>query len=44
MHTLHNIKRDLKETGYERVDWIHRVDDKAKWWAVVNTVVNLRVP
>jgi hypothetical protein len=35
---------DLREKGCEVVDWIHLAQDKDQWWAVVNTVMNLRVP
>jgi hypothetical protein len=35
---------DLKETGWERVDWIHLAQDRYQWRAVMNTVMNLRVP
>jgi hypothetical protein len=39
-----NIKTDLKETGWEDVDWIHLVQDRDQWQAFVNTIMNLRVP
>jgi hypothetical protein len=39
-----NIKMDLKETGFEDMDWIHLARDRDTWWALVNTVMNLRVP
>jgi len=39
-----NIRMDLREKGCEVVDWIHLAQDKDQWWAVVNTVMNLRVP
>jgi len=39
-----NIKRDLKEIKWEGVDWVHLAHDRAQWWAVLNTVMNLRVP
>ena len=32
---------DLKEIGWESVDWIHQAQDRDKYWAVVNTVMNL---
>jgi hypothetical protein len=35
---------DVKEKGWEGVDWMHRVQDRDQWLAVVNTVMNLRVP
>jgi hypothetical protein len=39
-----NIRMDLRETGWEGVDWIHLSQVRDQWWAVVNTVMNLRVP
>jgi hypothetical protein len=39
-----NIKTNLKGTMYERVDWIHLAQDRVQWRALVNMVMNLRVP
>jgi hypothetical protein len=39
-----NIKMDLKEIGFGDADWINLVQDRDSWRAVVNTVMNLRVP
>jgi hypothetical protein len=39
-----NIKMDLRAIGFGDVDWIHLARDRDRWWAVVNTVMNLRVP
>jgi hypothetical protein len=39
-----NIKMDLREIGFGDVDWIHWAHDRDRWRAVVNTVMNLRVP
>jgi hypothetical protein len=39
-----NIKTDLREIGFEDVDWIHLAQDRDTWRALVNTVMNLRVP
>jgi hypothetical protein len=38
-----NIKMDLREIGFGDVDWIHWAQDRDRWWALVNTVMNLRV-
>jgi hypothetical protein len=35
---------DLREVGWEGVDWIYLAQDRGKWRAVVNTVMNARVP
>jgi hypothetical protein len=37
------IKMDLREIGFGGVDWIHLAQDRDRWWAVVNAVMNLRV-
>jgi hypothetical protein len=37
------IRMDLREIVWGSVDWIHLVQDKGRWRAVVYTVVNLRV-
>jgi hypothetical protein len=39
-----NIKMDLRETGWDGVDWIDLAQDRDQWRALVNTVMNLRVP
>jgi hypothetical protein len=39
-----NIKMDLREIGLGDVDWIHLAQDKDRWRALVNTVMNLRIP
>jgi hypothetical protein len=38
-----NIKMDLQEVGWEGVDWIDMAQDRDRWRAVVNEVMNLRV-
>jgi hypothetical protein len=38
-----NIGMDLREIGWEGVDWIHLAQDRDQWRAVVNTVMNHRV-
>jgi hypothetical protein len=34
---------DLREICREGVEWIHLAQDRGRWRAVVNTVMNLRV-
>jgi hypothetical protein len=38
-----NIKMDFLEIGWGGVDWIGLAQDKGKWRALVNAVMNLRV-
>jgi hypothetical protein len=35
---------DLREIGQDDVDWIDLAQDRDQWRALVNTVMNLRVP
>jgi hypothetical protein len=41
---VENIKMDLTEIGWDDVDWIELAQDRDQWRALVNTVMNLRVP
>jgi hypothetical protein len=34
---------NLIDIEWEGVDWIHLAKDRDQWWALVNTVMNLRV-
>jgi hypothetical protein len=38
-----NIKRDLREIGWDGMDWIDLALDRNQWRAHVNTVMNLWV-
>jgi hypothetical protein len=38
-----NIKIDIREVGWG-IDWIYMVQDRDRWRALVNSVMNLRVP
>jgi hypothetical protein len=35
---------DLREIGWDGVDWIELAQDRDRWRALVNTVMNLQVP
>jgi len=39
-----NIKMDLWEVGCGGMDWIDMAQDRDRWWALVNVVMNVRVP
>jgi hypothetical protein len=39
-----NIKIDVMVIGFGDVDWIYLAQDRDRWRALVNTVMNLRVP
>jgi hypothetical protein len=40
---LDNIRMDLVEVGWCDVDWIGLAQDRDRWTALVNSVLNLRV-
>jgi hypothetical protein len=40
----HNIKIDLREMGWNDMDWIDLAQDRDQWRALVSKVMNLRVP
>jgi hypothetical protein len=39
-----NIEIDVGEIGRSGMNWIHLAQDRDQWRALVNTVMNLRVP
>ena len=39
-----NIKMDLKEVRGDCGDWMELAEDRDRWRALANTVMNLRVP
>jgi hypothetical protein len=39
-----NIRMDLREIVWGGMDWIDLAQDRDQWRALVNTVMNLRVP
>jgi hypothetical protein len=43
---MDNITRimDLREIGWDGVDWIDMAQDRDQWRALVSTIMNLRVP
>jgi hypothetical protein len=41
---IDNIKMDLLEIGLSAVDWIGLAQDRYRWRALVNSVMNLRIP
>jgi hypothetical protein len=41
---VNNIRMDLGEVGWGYVYWIGLAQDRNRWTALVNLVLNLRVP
>jgi hypothetical protein len=39
-----DIRTNVKEIGCQGVDWIHMVQDRGQWRAVMNTVTKFWVP
>jgi hypothetical protein len=43
-HRWEDIRMNLREIRWSGMDWIDLAQDWGQWRALVNTVVNLRVP
>jgi hypothetical protein len=41
---MENIKMNVREIGWSVMGWISLAQDRDLWRAVVNTIMNLRVP
>jgi hypothetical protein len=41
---MNNIKVDLREIGWVSMDWIDLIQNRDQWRALVNTVMNFRIP
>jgi hypothetical protein len=41
---VNNITIDLREIGWDSMDWLDLVQDRNQWKALVNAVLNLRGP
>jgi hypothetical protein len=41
---VNNIKMDRREIGWGCTDWIDLAQNREEWKALVNTIMNLRVP
>jgi hypothetical protein len=41
---VNNIKMNVREIGWDGMDWLVLAQDRNQWRALVNTVMNLRVP
>jgi hypothetical protein len=40
---MDNIKMDLREVGWDGMDWMDLARDRDRWRDLVNAVMNLRV-
>jgi hypothetical protein len=39
-----NTEMELKETGFEDMDWISMAQDRVKLWALTNMVIKIQIP
>jgi hypothetical protein len=42
--SVDDVKMDIREIGWDGIDWIELAEDRDQWRALVNTVMILRVP
>jgi hypothetical protein len=35
---------NLREIGWEGVEWMHLAEDRDQWWALLSTIIDFRVP
>jgi hypothetical protein len=40
---VYNVGMDVRDIGWEVVEWIHLAEDRDRWQALANTLMNLRV-
>jgi len=38
------IRKDVREIWWKSCDWVHLAQDREQWRALVNAIMNLRVP
>jgi hypothetical protein len=41
---MDSIKMNFREIGWDGMDWINVAQNRTQWSALLNTVINLRVP
>jgi hypothetical protein len=41
---VNNLKMDLRKIRWDGMDWIDLAQERERWRALVNMVMNLRVP
>jgi hypothetical protein len=41
---VYNTEMDLREIGWDGMNWIDLAQDRDQWRGLVNTVINFRVP
>jgi hypothetical protein len=43
-YDLTRLYPSVTEISWDNVDWVHLAPDRDRWWALMDTVMNLRVP